>query len=149
MQRVHGTCVALGTMGLLITGPSGSGKSDLALRLIERGAKLVADDQVEIYENLIARAPPTIAGLIEVRGVGVLEILAQDEVRLCAVLAPVREEGLERVPARASTILAGAVLPLLRLPYLQASTPLKVRMWLEQCVNPVNLPVIHPEIMGA
>ena len=60
MRRIHGTCVLLSGLGVLLRGPSGSGKSDLALRLIDGGARLVADDQVELIPaegRLLARAP--------------------------------------------------------------------------------------------
>jgi len=74
MLRIHGTCVALSGLGVLLRGPSGSGKSDLALRLIDGGAKLVADDQVELALDaagrVMARAPATLSGLLEVRGIG-------------------------------------------------------------------------------
>ncbi|MDE0940637.1 MAG: HPr kinase/phosphatase C-terminal domain-containing protein, partial [Pirellulales bacterium] len=74
---VHATCVAIGEVGVLLRGPSGSGKSDLALRLIEGGAKLVADDQVvlsEVAGSLLASAPAALRGKIEVRGCGILDI---------------------------------------------------------------------------
>ncbi|HAQ33260.1 MAG TPA: serine/threonine protein kinase, partial [Rhodospirillaceae bacterium] len=77
MTLIHGTCVALNGVTVLLRGPSGSGKSDLALRLIDGGGRLVADDQtlVEIQgERLVATAPETIAGKMEVRGVGVLAV---------------------------------------------------------------------------
>ena len=77
MIRVHGTTVALQGEGVLLRGPSGSGKSDLALRLIDAGARLVADDQTELKraaDGLVARSPAAIAGRIEVRGVGILDV---------------------------------------------------------------------------
>ena len=77
MVQVHGTCVAIDGCAVLLRGPSGSGKSDLALRLIDGGARLVADDRAEIslrQRRLVVNAPPEIAGLIEVRGLGVLEL---------------------------------------------------------------------------
>jgi len=73
--RLHASCVALEGRGLLILGPSGSGKSSLALQMIGLGAALVADDQVDVTcagDALVAAAPPALAGLIEARGVGML-----------------------------------------------------------------------------
>ena len=73
--RLHASCVALEGRGLLILGPSGSGKSSLALQMIGLGAALVADDQVDVTcagDALVAAAPPALAGLIEARGVGLL-----------------------------------------------------------------------------
>ncbi len=139
MPRLHATCVAYSGHGLLLTGPSGCGKSDLALRLVERGALLLADDQVEIDESLTARCPTTIAGLIEVRYVGVCHVPSLSQIKLSAVLAPAAEAELERIPEPATYPLEGQLLPLLRLPYLHASTPIKVKLWLEQLANPAKL----------
>ena len=75
--NIHATCIAIGGNGVLILGNSGAGKSDLALRLIDDGAKLVADDRTELYVvrgRLCARAPKSIAGLIEVRGLGIVAL---------------------------------------------------------------------------
>lgn len=75
--NIHACCVAIGKRGVLILGDSGAGKSDLVLRLIDDGAKLVADDRVEIYVSrgvLHARAPKSIAGLLEVRGLGIVAL---------------------------------------------------------------------------
>ncbi len=71
--RIHGNCVARDGAGVLIVGPSGAGKSDLTLRLLGRGFTLVADDQVEIADGF-ARAPDASAGLLEVRGLGILRV---------------------------------------------------------------------------
>jgi HPr kinase/phosphorylase len=83
--NLHGSVVAFGVRGLLILGASGSGKSALALKLIGRGAALVADDRVLIERRgaaLVARAPDPIAGLIEARGVGILRLPALPEAPL-------------------------------------------------------------------
>ena len=72
---LHASCVAISGRGVLIIGPSGSGKSALALQLMAFGASLVADDQTELTVQggtLIARCPPTMSGLIEARGLGIL-----------------------------------------------------------------------------
>src|SRR3954471_2128569 len=80
MLRIYGTCVALSGIGVLLRGPSGSGKSDLALRLIDAGALLVADDYVLVEPGAGpgdapgARAPPDLKGFIEVRGIGILPV---------------------------------------------------------------------------
>jgi len=79
---VHASCVAIAGRGVLILGASGSGKSQLALGLISRGASLVADDGVELVRRgtaLVARAPAALAGLIEARGVGILRVPAMPE----------------------------------------------------------------------
>lgn len=137
---VHGTCVALGRSGALLRGPSGSGKSDLALRflfLARRGPAaieapiLVADDQVEIVragDRLLARAPATIRGRMEVRGVGIVEVkhLEQAELALVVDLVPELTD-VERLPDRgASARLAGIDVPLIRLCPWEASAAIKL-----------------------
>lgn len=132
MERRHATCIALNGKGILITGPSGSGKSDLALRLIERGAALVADDQVELSAEkgeLIARAPTAIKGLIEARYVGPLKAPCAAQAPLALILEPGTPERLPELQARE---MMGVSLPLLILPYFEGSTPAKIRLFLEQ-----------------
>ncbi|MEL7214845.1 MAG: HPr kinase/phosphatase C-terminal domain-containing protein [Pseudomonadota bacterium] len=78
-RSVHATAVAMAGQGLLLLGPSGSGKSALAADLICRGARLVADDRVLLTQHndtLIAEAPPALHGLLEVRGVGIVRMPA-------------------------------------------------------------------------
>ena len=85
--------------GVLILGPSGAGKSDLALRLINEGAKLVADDRVELFvfrRHLHARPPKKTAGLLEIRGVGILEIPHTNKVRIALAVELVQK--LARLP---------------------------------------------------
>jgi hypothetical protein len=75
--NIHASCIAIGKQGVLILGDSGAGKSDLALRLINDGAKLVSDDRTELYVArgmLHARAPKSIAGLLEVWGLGIVAL---------------------------------------------------------------------------
>ena len=84
---LHASCVAISGRGVLIIGPSGSGKSALALQLMAFGASLVADDQTELTVQggtLIARCPPTLSGLIEARGLGILraQVVPQATVHL-------------------------------------------------------------------
>ncbi len=77
MGRAGGAFGAPASAGIFLAGPSGSGKSGLALRLIERGGMLVADDRVELFRDgtaLAARAPRALAGLLEIRGVGIVEL---------------------------------------------------------------------------
>jgi HPr kinase/phosphorylase len=72
-MQIHASCAARDGAGVLLLGPPGSGKSDLALRLLDCGFMLVADDRVEV-EDGIARPPPALAGLLEVRGLGILRL---------------------------------------------------------------------------
>lgn len=80
-MQLHATCLAQGQEGLLLLGSSGAGKSDLALRLLGHGFLLVADDRVELL-GARARAPAALAGLIEVRGLGIFRVPFQAEARL-------------------------------------------------------------------
>jgi len=84
--RIHGTCVARDGAGVLILGPSGAGKSDLALRLLDRGFALVADDQVHISDH-VAWAPEALAGLLEVRGLGIVRLPYLSRATLKLVIA--------------------------------------------------------------
>ena len=131
MLRIHATCVDFGHAAVLLRGPSGSGKSDLAIRLIDRGALLVADDQVELESRggeLWARPPATIAGRIEARGLGLMTLpyVAKARVRLVVELAP--KDAIPRLPEAASSELEGVRLPLYRLTAFEASAAAKLRL---------------------
>src|SRR5438105_12471801 len=106
---VHATAVAIATASgpraVLLRGASGSGKSDLALRLIDAGARLVADDQSELSrrgDTLVVRAPATITGLLEVRGIGIVRLDALAEAPVVLLVDLVPAETLERLPVRHS-----------------------------------------------
>lgn len=131
MVQVHGTCVELAGMGVLLRGPSGSGKSDLALRLIDRGARLVADDRVDLRASggaLIATPPEPIAGRMEVRGIGVIDIPAVAETRLCLVVDLVPPQATERLPEPNFCTFLGIRVPLIALAPFEASAAAKVRL---------------------
>jgi len=131
METVHGTVVEIDGAGVLLRGPSGSGKSDLALRLIDGGAVLVADDRVALsLKNgaLTAAAPETAAGKLEVRGLGIVRVPfgAETPLRLVIDLVPPRD--VERLSKPAETVLLGVALPVLNLTAFEASAPAKVRL---------------------
>lgn len=114
---LHATVVArrgpTGWRGLMITGPSGAGKSDLALRLIASGWTLVSDDYSLIWASggaLYARAPDTIAGRIEVRGVGVVRLPRRESARVVLALACV-EGPVERLPEPGALEIGGVAIP--------------------------------------
>jgi HPr kinase/phosphorylase len=83
--QIHASCVARGEAGVLLLGPPGAGKSDLVLRLLDHGFSLVADDRVQI-ENGIARAPFGLAGMLEVRGLGIVSLPYAEQARLALVV---------------------------------------------------------------
>jgi len=126
-EIVHASCVAIGGRAVLLAGRSGAGKSDLALRLIDRGAKLVSDDYTELRrlgETLLARAPGTIAGKMEVRGIGVVELEAEADVPVC--LYADLDRAPERLPEAQTIALGGRLIPLVALAALEPSAPLKL-----------------------
>jgi serine kinase of HPr protein (carbohydrate metabolism regulator) len=132
---IQATCVVVEGCGLLLRGPSGSGKSELALQLIDGGARLVADDGVELRrqgERLFARlpagAPESVRGRVELRGLGILPVPSVAEASLDLVIDLVPVSGLERLPEPMTVELMGVALPLLRLSATEPSAAAKVRL---------------------
>lgn len=112
---LHASCVAVGDQAVLIIGASGAGKSTLALELLALGGVLVADDRVILTAKgaaLIAQAPATVAGLIEARGVGVLNAAYQDTARVTLVIDLDTKEP-DRIPIRRQVTILGCDIPLL------------------------------------
>jgi HPr kinase/phosphorylase len=100
-ETLQGTTLLAGVNGVFIRGPSGSGKSSLALALIERGARLVADDRVHLAAcdgRLVASAPDIISGLLELRGRGLVDVPFERNCVVRLVVDIVSEEALERMP---------------------------------------------------
>ena len=128
-DRLHATTVAIDGLAVLIEGASGSGKSDLALRLIDRGAILVSDDQtlvVRAGKILRARTPSTIAGRIEVRGIGIVAMPYLEDVPVGLL---VRVDGaIERMPERRARKIAGIDVRQFAVDPFEASAPIKVEL---------------------
>ncbi len=131
--NIHASCVAIGPYGVLLLGPSGAGKSDLALRLIADGARLVADDRTILFiarRALHAKAPASIKGLLEIRGLGIVEMAARPAAKIALVVRLGREGArlprprLYHAPA---PLTPAAPPPLLALDARFASTPAKIR----------------------
>ena len=145
---IHATAVALetelGFRAVLLRGRSGSGKSDLALRLIDAGARLVTDDQSVLSRRgdaIVVTAPARISGLMEVRGIGIMrvEALAEAPVVLIADLVP--SEQIDRMPERRRETILGLSLPVIAVAPFEASAPAKLRLALHAFTEP-GLPVM-------
>jgi serine kinase of HPr protein (carbohydrate metabolism regulator) len=129
----HATSVAIGGDAVLITGASGSGKSDLALRLIDRGAKLVSDDYTVLQRRsdcLWATPAPNIIGKLEVRGLGIVDepFLPEARVRLIIALTDM----INRFPLEDQHEILGSRVPIVTLSPFEASVPIKVERALQR-----------------
>ena len=133
-DTVHASCVAIDGRAILIAGPSGSGKSDLALQLIDRGFTLVSDDQTIVRregDRLVASAPPNIAGKLEIRGVGIVEMETEADVPVALVVQLTSE--IERLPDdRRERPVLGVPLPLVSVDAMTASAASKVALALDR-----------------
>ena len=128
---VHATAVAVDGDAILLRGPPGSGKSDFALRLIEDGARLLADDQTLLRRagnHVLVRAPAAIAGLIEVRGVGIVHLDALEEAPLALIVDLVSSAQVERIPDNRFEVVLGLAIPLIALAPFEISAVAKLRL---------------------
>ena len=142
---LHGTAIALGRRAVLIRGPSGAGKSDLALRclavapggLIATAPLLVADDQVLVCARdgrLMVRAPATLEGLLEVRGIGIVRLPCLDEAELCLVADIAAPAEIERLPEPIPPFeCCGVAIERRLIAPHEASAPLKLLLALAAC----------------
>jgi serine kinase of HPr protein (carbohydrate metabolism regulator) len=127
-ETLHASCVAIDGHAVLIEGRSGAGKSDLALRLVDRGAKLVSDDYTVLVrerDRLLAQPPATIAGKIEVRGIGIVEMPHAERAPVALVVCLADE--IDRMPEEGNMrTIAGIAVPSIALNGHEASAPIKV-----------------------
>jgi serine kinase of HPr protein (carbohydrate metabolism regulator) len=133
-ETLHASAVATEGRAVLISGPSGSGKSDLALRLLDRGFTLVSDDRTLVRkdgERLIASAPPNIAGKLEIRGIGIVDMDTVSDVPV-ALLVELTSD-IQRLPDenRERPVL-GVRVPLISIDAMSASAPSKVALALDR-----------------
>jgi serine kinase of HPr protein (carbohydrate metabolism regulator) len=133
-ENLHASTVALDGRAVLISGPSGSGKSDLALRLLDRGFTLVSDDRTIVRKNgskLVTSAPETIKGKLEVRGVGIVEMGTVSDIPLAMVVELTSD--IQRLPDDDhERLILGIHIPLISVDAMTASAPSKVALALDR-----------------
>jgi len=133
-ETLHASTVAADGRAVLITGPSGSGKSDLALRLLDRGFTLVSDDQTVVKrdgDRLLATAPTTIAGKLEIRGIGIVEMECLSDVPVALIVELTAD--ITRLPDDSrERLILGVNVPLISIDALTASAPSKVALALDR-----------------
>ena len=133
-ETLHASTVAAEGRAVLITGPSGSGKSDLALRLLDRGFTLVSDDQTIVRrdgDKLVASAPATIAGKLEVRGIGIVEVECIDHLPVALVVELTSD--IERMPYDDDRrLILGVRVPYITIDAMTASAPSKIALALDR-----------------
>ena len=133
-ETLHASTIANEGRAVLITGPSGSGKSDLALRMLDRGFSLVSDDRTIVRkegDRLVASAPANIAGKLEIRGIGIVDVKHDDGVPVALIVELTSE--IRRLPddSRERPIL-GIGVPLISIDAMTASAPSKVAIALDR-----------------
>ena len=133
-ENLHASCVASDGRAILISGPSGSGKSDLALRLIDRGFSLVSDDRTIVRKEgakLVASAPQTIKGKLEIRGVGIVDMDSIQDVPVALIVELTSD--IQRLPDDSrERLILGTGVPLIGVDALTASAPAKVAIALDR-----------------
>ncbi|GHF16639.1 HPr kinase [Kordiimonas sediminis] len=140
-EYLHATAVSVRGAGVLLTGPSGSGKSDLAVRLIDRGALLISDDQCLLVrgdsdeDRLILRAPDRLVGKIEVRGIGILDFPVTRDVPLWLHVVLDPADPPERLPSKRFVRLGGVDVPSVHISPFEASAPIKVELVVKCLAN--------------
>lgn len=135
MIKVHGTSVNIDGKGLLFRGSPGSGKSDLALRLIDDGATLISDDYTEILVfqgSPVLRAPQTIQGKMEVRGIGLVEMPFVDNIPLRLIFDLVPYQQIERMPTAQFFTIEKVKIPVRLIDPFMASAAAKIRLAIER-----------------
>ncbi len=133
-ENLHASTVALDGRAVLICGPSGSGKSDLALRMLDRGFTLVSDDRTMVRKEgaqLIASAPPAIRGKLEIRGMGIFDMETVSDVPVALIVELTSD--IQRLPDDSRTrLILGTGVPLISVDALTASAPSKVSLALDR-----------------
>ena len=134
MNRIHTTCIALEGQAILLRGASGSGKSDLALRLMDEGWSLVADDytEIKVHDGQLHASPPdTLKGLLEVRGIGLIQVAYVKDIPIVAAFDLLAFDDIERLPESTYLTLESIDVPLYTLHGHETSAPAKIRIALK------------------
>jgi HPr kinase/phosphorylase len=129
MEKLQASSVAIDGEAILLIGPSGSGKSDLCLRLMDRGGHLISDDFVELSEKgeqVYVSAPSAIEGLLEIRGIGIKRVAFVEGAPLKMVFYLKDEKDIERLPEPQETKICGISVPCFDINAMTASAPLKI-----------------------
>ena len=152
-ETVHATAVLVGADGVLIRGPSGSGKSALAQALIRRGGRLIADDRLTLsncHGRLVASAPFATAGLIELRGRGLVSVPHEPSGVIRLVADIVETEGLERMPEahQLTATFLGIALPRQPVPDATERAVVLVEAALETLSSQPESRLAHDESFG-
>ena len=137
-ENIHATAVVWRDRGILLRGPSGSGKSDLAIRLMADGAALVADDRTDLSVAegcLVARPPVALAGKIEVRGIGILKTPWQPQVPVALVVNLRPRDAIPRLPDQTFERFGDLTLPSISLHAFDASAPAKIALALRSIAS--------------
>jgi serine kinase of HPr protein (carbohydrate metabolism regulator) len=134
MAILHGTTIELNGHGIFIIGTSGMGKSDLAICLMDRGARLVSDDYTEITVKnniLTATAPKNIKNRVEVHGIGIIKVKSKSKAKLSLVVQLIEEKDLERMPEEETIIIEDISLPKIYLCAKHSSAVAKLCLYLK------------------
>ena len=134
LKRIHSTSVVIDDNGVLILGDSGSGKSDLALRLIDNGATLISDD-VSICRknsnNIYLYCPPEIKGLLEVREIGIITVPFVEKIKLRLVVN-LKSNNNERFPKDSCFRILGIKIPIINIEGKNSSAVAKIKVKLNE-----------------
>ena len=133
-ENLHASCVANDGRAVLIAGPSGSGKSDLALRLLDHGFTLVSDDRTIVRkegDKLVASAPATIKGKLEIRGIGIVDMQSVSDVPVALVVDLTSDN--QRLPDDSrARLIRGMSIPVITVDAMTASAASKVTLGLDR-----------------
>ena len=142
IDQFYATAVTYCGFGVLIRGPSGSGKSDLALRMIDDGAGLIADDQVVIEavgQELYLSPPDSLSGLIEVRGIGVIKIEYVRDIRLCLIVELDPRNEIQRIPKIKEELIKKILVPVINMYAFESSVLAKIKIILGHLDKKIEL----------